>query len=187
MEIDKENPEKTMILAADLEAKNHSGTRTSTTSQKHDFPFCKVPTQVPVVDVLSLPAKYFKQFPRKDAPAKNRAPIEEGVKAEDILEWMLEGKMKVTPKELWAIALKLWMALKKILTSKRTASKSLEPDLETNENRPQKNLVSVNSLGSPEIRQKSLETDDRRTVEIWTGANLVLQFLESKELNEREQ
>jgi len=33
---------------------------------------------------------------------------------------MLEGEMKVTPKELWAVVLKLQIALKKILTSKHS-------------------------------------------------------------------
>jgi len=53
-------------------------------------------------------------------PVRNRAPIEEGVKAEEILDRMLEGEMKVTPKELWAVAPKLRAALKEILTSKRS-------------------------------------------------------------------
>jgi len=33
-------------------------------------------------------------------PIKNRVPIEEEVKAKEILDRMLEGEMKVTPKEL---------------------------------------------------------------------------------------
>jgi len=49
---------------------------------------------------------------------KNKAPIEERVKAKEILDRILKGEMKVTPKELWAVVLKLWAALKKILTSK---------------------------------------------------------------------
>jgi len=89
------------------ETGTRSGSRTSTTSQNHEFPYRKVPTQVPVVDVPPLPAKYFRQFPRRDMPIKNRAPIEEGIKAEEILDRMLEGEMKVTPKELWAVAPKL--------------------------------------------------------------------------------
>ena len=51
-------------------------------------------------------------------PIKNRVPIEERVKAEEILDRMLEGELKVTSKELWAVVLKLWVALKEILTSK---------------------------------------------------------------------
>jgi len=31
---------------------------------------------------------------------------------------MLKGEMKVTPKKLWAMAPKLWVALKEMLTSK---------------------------------------------------------------------
>jgi len=31
----------------------------------------------PVVDVPPLPAKYFRQFPWRDMPVKNKAPIEE--------------------------------------------------------------------------------------------------------------
>ena len=59
-----------------------------------------MPAQVPVVDVPPLPAKYFRQFPQRDMLVKNRVPIEEGVKAEEILDRMLEGEMKMTPKEL---------------------------------------------------------------------------------------
>jgi len=44
-------------------------------------------------------------------------PIEEGVRAEDILDRILEGEMTVTPKELWVIASKLQTILKEILTS----------------------------------------------------------------------
>ena len=33
---------------------------------------------------------------------------------------MLEGEIKVTPKELWAVVLKLQIALKKILISKHS-------------------------------------------------------------------
>jgi len=73
------------------------------------------------INVLLLPAKYFRQIPRKDNPLKNKAPIKEGVKAKDILDRMLEGEMKVTPKELWAVAPKLHAALKEILMSKRSA------------------------------------------------------------------
>jgi len=67
-----------------------------------------------------LPAKYFRQFQRKDIPPRPKAPIEEGVKTSDILERMLEGEIKVMPKELWAIAPKLQTALKDILTSQRS-------------------------------------------------------------------
>jgi len=69
------------------------------------------------VEVPLLPAKYFRQFQRKDIPVKPRALIEEGIKISDILERMLKGEIKVTLKELWAIAPKLRTALKDILTN----------------------------------------------------------------------
>jgi len=118
LEVNKQNLDEDSFLSTDTEEGTRSRIRTSTTSQKHEFPYRKVPTQVPVVDVPPLPAKYFRQIPRKDLPLKNKAPIEERVKAEDILNRMLEGEIKVTPKELWAIAPKLCAALKEILTSK---------------------------------------------------------------------
>jgi len=59
------------------------------------------------VKVLPLPAKYFKQFQKKEIPLKSKAPIEEGIKAEDILDRILESEMTVMPKELWAIVPKL--------------------------------------------------------------------------------
>jgi len=87
-------------------------------------------------------------------PVKNRAPIEEGVKAEEILDRMLEGEMKVTPKELWAVAPKLRAALKEILTSKRlNKDKSREDQTQEKEDKqPQRKVVLVNSL---ERAQKS--------------------------------
>jgi len=117
-EVNRRNQNEKESSPERAETGTRSGSRTSTTSQNHEFPYQKVPTQVPVVNVLPLPAKYFRQFPWRDMPIKNRAPIEEGVKAEEILDRMLEGEMKVTPKELWAVAPKLRAALKEILTSK---------------------------------------------------------------------
>jgi len=149
----------------------------STTSQKHEFPYCKIPTQVLVVDVPPLLAKYFRQIPQKDGPSKNKAPIEEGVKAEDILDRMLEGEMKVTPKELWAVVPKLQAALKEILTSKWSVRDELNQDLETDNGQPQQKLVSVNSLESSEKRQEIIEIKDGEVVEVWAVADLVLQFL----------
>jgi len=89
-----------------------------TISQNHEFPYQKVLTQIPVVDIPPLLAKYFRQFPQRDMPVKNKAPIEEEVKANEILDRMLEREMKVTPKELWTVAPKLQAALKEILISK---------------------------------------------------------------------
>jgi len=129
-EVNKQNLDKDSSSSTDTEEGTCSKFKTSTTSQKHKFPYYKVPTQVPVVDVPPLPAKYFRQIPRKDLLLKNKAPIEEGVKAEDILDRMLEGEMKVTPKELWAIAPKLRAALKEILTSKQSAREEPNQDLE---------------------------------------------------------
>jgi len=63
------------------------------------FLYRGVPTQKPVVEVPPLPVKYFRQFQRKDIPTRPKAPIE-GVKTSDILERILEGRMKVMPKEL---------------------------------------------------------------------------------------
>ena len=112
----------------------------------------EVLTQMLVVNIPLLPAKYFRQFPQRDMPVKNKTPIEEGVKAKEILDRMLEGEMKVTPKELQAMASKLWAALKEILTSKcPSKDKSREDkDQEKEDSQPQKKVVSVNSLESPE-------------------------------------
>ena len=99
---------------------------------------------------------------------------------------MLEGEMKVTPKELWAVALKLHVALKEILTSKRSTKKSPDTTLEAEESRPQRNLVLVNCLEKPQISQESLEIEDGEIVEVWAVADPVLQFLEKLDLLEWE-
>jgi len=98
--VNRQNQDEEESSTKRAENGTHSRFRILTTSQNHEFPYQKVPIQVLVVDVLPLPAKYFRQFPRRDIPVKNKAPIEEGVKAEEILDRMLEGEMKVTPKEL---------------------------------------------------------------------------------------
>jgi len=133
-----------------------------------------------VVDVPPLPAKYFRQFPWRNMPVKNRVPIEEGVKAEEILDRMLEGEMKVTPKELWAVAPKLRVALKEILTSKRSNKDEYREDKgqEKKDNQPQKKVVLVNSLESPEKWQEVIEIKNGEVVKVWTVADPVLQFLE---------
>ena len=179
-EVNRQNQNEEESSPGRAETGTHSGSRTLTTSQNHKFPYRKVPTQVPVVDVLPLPAKYFRQFPRRDMPVKNRAPIEEGVKAEEILDRMLEGEMKVTPKELWAVAPKLQVVLKEILTSKRSNKDEPREDKgpEKEDNQPQKKVVSVNSLENPEKRQEAIEIENGEVVEVWAMANPVLQFLE---------
>jgi len=128
-EMNKQNLDEDFSLSTDIEEGTRSRIRTLTTSQKHKFPYRKVPTQVPVVDIPPLPAKYFRQIPRKDLPLKNKTPIKERVKAEDILDRMLEGEMKVTPKELWAVIPKLHAALKEILMGKRSAREEPNQDL----------------------------------------------------------
>jgi len=178
LEMNKQNLDKEEFSSTDTEEETRSRIRTSTTSQKHEFPYRKVPTQVPVVDVPPLPAKYFRQIPRKDLPLKNKAPIKEGVKAEDILDRILEGEIKVTPKELWAVAPKLCTALKEILMSKRSAREEPNQDLEIDNDQPQQKLVSVNSLESPKKRQEMIEIKDGEVVEVWAVADPVLQFLE---------
>jgi len=90
-EVNRRNQNEEESSPGRAETRTHSGSRTSTTSQNHKFPYRKVPTQVPVVDVPPLLAKYFRQFPRRDMPVKNRAPIEEGVKTEEILDRMCKG------------------------------------------------------------------------------------------------
>ena len=113
-------------------------------------------------------------------PVKNRAPIEEGVKAEEILNRMLEGEMKVTPKELWAVAPKLRAALKEILTSKCSNKDESREDKgpEKEDNQPQKKVVLVNSLENSEKQQEVIEIENGEVMKVWAVANPVLQFLE---------
>jgi len=91
---------------------------------------------------------------------------------------MLEGEMKVTHKELWAVAPKLQAALKEMLMSKRSVRDESNQDLETDNNQPQQKLVLVNSLEKPEKQQEIIEIENGEIVEVWAVANPVLQFLE---------
>jgi len=135
-------------------------------SQKHNFLFYKVPTQVLIVDVPLFLAKYFRQFPRKDVFAKNKAPIKKGAKTKNILERILKREIKVTPKELWTVVLKLYTTLKEILTSKQPVKENPDTALEIEEDQPQKNLVLVNSLERPQISQESLKIKEREVIEV---------------------
>ena len=62
-EVNRWNQNEEESLLERAETRTCSGSRVSTTSQNHEFPYRKVPTQVPVVNVPPLPAKYFRQFP----------------------------------------------------------------------------------------------------------------------------
>jgi len=95
-------------------------------AKRNEFLYQELLTQKPVVEVPPLPAKYFRQFQIKDTLSKPKASIEEGIKAENILERMLEGEMTIMLKELWAIAPKLRTTIKEILTSRRTNQEGKE-------------------------------------------------------------
>ena len=95
-------------------------------AKRNEFLYQELLTQKPVVEVPPLPAKYFRQFQIKDTLSKSKASIEEGIKAENILERMLEGEMTIMLKELWAIAPKLRTTIKEILTSRRTNQEGKE-------------------------------------------------------------
>jgi len=95
-------------------------------TKRNEFPYQGVSTQKLVVEVPLLPAKYFRQFQKKEIPSRPKAPIEDSIKAEDILDRILEGEMTVMLKELWAIAPKLRTALKEILTSRHASTEGKE-------------------------------------------------------------
>ena len=101
------------------------------------------------MEVLPLPAKYFRQFQKKEIPSRPKAPIEDGVKAEDILDRILEGEMTVTPKELWVIAPKLRTVLKEILTSRRASVEGKELACSQTRPTPETNVVEIDSLQRP--------------------------------------
>ena len=133
-----------------------------------------------------LPAKYFRQFQKKDTLPKPKAPIEEGVKAEDILERMLKGEMTVTPKELWAIASKLQTAIKEILTSRQTNQKGKETAREPPRKALESNVIEMDSLTEPLPMQAEVEVAPGEKTELWTIKDLVVQFLETLHPAERQ-
>jgi len=73
------------------------------------------------------------------------------------------------------------------LTSKRSNKDESREDQtqEKEDNQPQKKVVSVNSLESPEKRQEAIEIEDGKVVEVWAVADPVLQFLEKLSPEER--
>jgi len=137
------------------------------------------------VEVPPLPAKYFRQFQKKEIPLRLKAPIEDGVKTKDILDRILEGEMTVTPKELWAIAPKLRTALKEILTSRRASAKGKELSLEQARQTPETNIVEIDSLQGPVAVQAEVEVMPREKTELWTVKDSVVQFLKTLHPSER--
>jgi len=131
------------------------------------------------VEVLPLPTKYFRQFQKKEIPSRLKAPIEDGVKAEDILDRILEGEMTVTPKELWAIAPKLRTALKEILTSHCASVKGKELSREQAKQAAEINVVEIDSLQGPMAVQAEVEVTSREKTELWTMKDSVVQFLKT--------
>jgi len=174
LKVNRQNLDKDFFSSTDAKEGTCSKIKTSTTSQKYKFPYRKVPTQVLVVDVLLLLAKYFRQIPQKDLPSKNKMPIKKGVKTEDILDRILKEEVKVTPKELWTVAPKLQMALEEILMSKQSVRDELNQNLKTDNNQPQQKLVSVNSLERLEKQQEIIEIENKDVIEVWAMADLVL-------------
>ena len=67
----------------------------------------------------------------------------------DILERMLEGEMKVTPKELWVIAPKLRTALKDILTSRRSNIDNKEASRALTREIAETHLIELDNLTEP--------------------------------------
>jgi len=137
------------------------------------------------VEVPPLPAKYFRQFQKKEISSRPKAPIEDGVKVEDILDRILEGEMTVTLKELWAIAPKLRTALKEILTSHRASAEGKELSLEQAKQTSETNVVEIDSLQGPVTVQAEVEVASREKTELWTVKDSVVQFLETLHPSER--
>jgi len=137
------------------------------------------------VEVPPLPAKYFRQFQKKEIPSRPKAPIEDGVKAEDILDRILEDEMTVMPKELWAIASKLQTALKEILTSRRASAEGKELLREQARQTPKTNVVEIDSLQGPVAIQAEVEVAPGEKTELWTIKDSVVQFLETLHPSER--
>ena len=109
------------------------------------------------MEVPPLAAKYFRQFQKKEIPSRPKVPIEDGVKAEDILDRILEGEMTVTLKELWEIAPKLRTALKEILTSCRASAEGKGLSLESARQTLETNVVEIDSLQGPVAVQAEVE------------------------------
>jgi len=137
------------------------------------------------VEVPPLPAKYFRQFQKKEIPSRPKALIEDGVKAEDILDRILEGEMTVTPKELWAIAPKLRTALKEILTSHHASAEGKELARSQTRQTSETNIVELDSLQGPVVVQAKVEVAPREKTELWTVKDSVVQFLETLQSSER--
>jgi len=137
------------------------------------------------VEVPPLPTKYFRQFQKKEIPSRPKALIEDGVKAEDILDRILEGEMTVTLKELWAIAPKLRTALKEILTSHRASAEGKELAREQTRQIAETNVIKIDSLQGPVAVQAEVEVTPREKTELWTVKDSVVQFLEILHPSER--
>ena len=117
MKDEEKNLEKKETLSLVVE-RSVSHLWESILESQHKFLYRRIPEMTVATDWLSILARYFKQFQKKEISYKTKVLIEE-VNLDEILERMVVGGMWVISKKLWMVALKLWAALKNVLTNKR--------------------------------------------------------------------
>jgi len=65
-EVRRQHIEEKELVEDEDEEKPQGGSRTRAEERRHEFPFRRVPAQVPVVEVPPIPGKYFRQFLKKE-------------------------------------------------------------------------------------------------------------------------
>jgi hypothetical protein len=139
-----------------------------------------------------VPTQYLRQPVGKPPTYKHRAVIEDGVDAQEIVERIFGGEVKLTQKELLVLAPKLHAVTKDIISNKHVIADitgdSAEPLCDKPE-RPCESVsksIEVSSLeGLQPIKKTLVSSGDRQSTSVWTISDPIVEYLAALEPEER--
>lgn len=133
----------------------------------------------PVVDVPPLPAKYFREE-KKGPSYKQQARIEEGISIEEMLDKFGETEIKLSQKELLAMAPKLREALKDLLSKRRVPTgenNAFEASMIEEDTKNEWLYTNVKDLGKAKKVQTVARDKGGELVEVWEVEEPLTQYL----------
>ncbi|KAF9440210.1 hypothetical protein P691DRAFT_628025, partial [Macrolepiota fuliginosa MF-IS2] len=147
----------------------------------------------PIVEVPPVPAKEWRE--KRTPSYRHQAQVEEGVDIEELLTRFVGNEVKLTQKELLAIAPKVREAYKDMIVKKRIPTATTvqeveaEPDLGTEEEEldlASIEFVSVNTLAAPvKVCERSVDPLGQY-IQTWWVKDPVMQYLDTLPVNDRE-
>lgn len=158
-------------------------------TQVRKFPYGSVPSLIPVVDVPPIPIKHLKPTETVKSKYTRKAPIEDGVDIEAVVDRILGSEVTITQRELLAIASKLKKAYSNALRPQRVPKNvhfaeevSVETDIE-----PVRDVeyVQVAALSEPvSLKGVSVNQYGQET-ESWHVSDPITEYLDMLPVEER--